>query len=877
MSAQIFEIEVTPILPPSLSRLEELSANLWYSWDAPARALFERLDKELWIRVGHNPKLFLRNIAQDQLEKATKDPLFLDAYHQVLSAYDAYHKSTDRQDMGKQLEENDLIAYFCAEYGFHESLNVYSGGLGILAGDHCKTASDLRLPFVSVGLYYHQGYFSQLIDSDGNQQVLRDPIDPKHLPITLMKDSSGEEIQITVEIADKTVFAKIWKVRVGHITLYLLDSNVDRNSPEDIEITHQLYGGDQHTRIKQEILLGIGGVRLLRKLGLAPTVWHLNEGHAAFAVMERLRELIVSGHGISQATEAVAANTVFTTHTPVPAGHDTFPQNLVMHYLGVYAQQMNLSREEFLALGCWKGDENPDFNMTTLAINGSRQMNGVSQIHGTVSSEICAKYWPQIAPEENPMSYVTNGVHIPTFLSLEWCQLFDKNLGSEWRTHLCDVDFWKQIDKIPDQAFWNAKQNIKTRMLRVVRHALASQHLRNQISEAHLERMLRFLDPNNPNILTIGFARRFATYKRATLLFKDLDMLRSIITRTETPIVFIFAGKAHPADRPGQDLLKEIHRFSNMPEFVGRILLVQGYDSGLSRRLVSGVDIWLNNPIYPMEASGTSGMKAAINAAINLSVLDGWWAESYDGKNGWGIKPSPHHNDEALRDKEDAGTLYEILQDDVIPLYYNRGKYGYSEGWIEKAKRSMATILPRFNTSRMLNQYVEKFYIPAAKQGKRLSANAYAKAEVLAAWKVKIRQTWQGVTVRQLVTPPTQLTYGKPLTIQVSVNLNGLKPEDVRVELILSRRVYHSDVTICNQDSTLDLKRQCQENQEATQSHKFSPEYAIKETGEYVYALSWQPDWCGGLIYRIRAYPYHDCLANPLEMGMMTWVYNTNL
>lgn len=872
MSVQTFEIEVTPILPPTLSRLEELATNLWYSWEAPARSLFERLDKELWIRVGHNPKLFLRNIEQTQLEKATKDPLFLEAYHQVLSAYDTYHQATDKRDAVRQLEDNDLIAYFCAEYGFHESLNVYSGGLGILAGDHCKTASDLRLPFIGIGLYYHQGYFSQLIDSDGNQKVLRDSLDPRHLPITLVTDNTGEEVQITVEIADKTIFAKVWKVRAGHITVYLLDSNVERNAPEDREITYQLYGGDRHTRIKQEILLGIGGVRMLRKLGLLPTVWHLNEGHAAFTVIERLRELIVKGHHISHALEAISANTVFTTHTPVPAGHDTFSQDLIMHYLGTYAYQMNLSREEFLGLGCWKGDENPDFNMTTLAITGARQMNGVSRIHGNVSSKICAKYWSQIAPEENPMRYITNGVHVSTFLSQEWYPLFDKHLGAEWRTHLCNVDFWQQVAKIPDQAFWNTKQAIKTRMLRVVRHALFSQHLRNQTSEAHLERMLKYLDPNNPNILTIGFARRFATYKRATLLFNDIDLLRTIITRAETPVVFIFAGKAHPADKPGQDLLKAIHNLSNRPEFVGRVLLVQGYDSGLSRRLVAGVDIWLNNPIYPMEASGTSGMKAAINAAINLSVLDGWWAEGYDGNNGWAIKPSPHNDDEAWRDHEDARTLYEILQDDVIPLYYNRGKYGYSEGWVEKAKRSMATILPRFNTARMLNEYVAKFYQPAAKQGKRLAANSYAKAEVLANWKVKIRQAWHGVKVRHLVTPPAQLTYGKPLAVQVAVWLNGLKPEDVRVELILSRRVYHSDVMICDQDQALDLKRQCQHTEQDTQSHQFSPEYPINETGEYVYALSLQPEWCGGLVYRIRAYPHHDCLSNPLEMGMMTWV-----
>ncbi|MBE9561629.1 MAG: alpha-glucan family phosphorylase, partial [Proteobacteria bacterium] len=476
-----------------------------------------------------------------------------------------------------------------------------------------------------------------------------------------------------------------------------------------------LYGGDEHTRIKQEIILGIGGTRLLRKLDLQPNIWHINEGHAAFLILERMRELIANGQNYETALEAVAANVVFTTHTPVPAGHDHFPQDLMINYLGYfYNDDLKLSKETFLSLGCWPNDH-PDFNMTTLAIQGSRHMNGVSKLHGKVSADICAKFWPEVTANENPMSYVTNGVHVSSMLAREWTELFDEVLGSQWQNHLCDKDFWQSISNLPDQQFWNIKQKAKSRMLKVIRDMVIAQHLPHQISETHLERLLKHTDPNNPNILTIGFARRFATYKRATLLLNDIDRLRTILSDIDRPVLFIFAGKAHPADMPGQDLLKHIYQISCEPDFIGKILVVQGYDLALSRRLVSGVDVWLNNPVYPQEASGTSGMKVALNGGINLSVLDGWWPESYDGENGWAIKPSPHDDNTELRDHDDARTLYELLQDEIIPLYYEQGKYGYSEGWVKKSKRSMTTILPQFNTTRMLNDYLDNLYIPAKK------------------------------------------------------------------------------------------------------------------------------------------------------------------
>jgi len=869
MSAQEFNLEVTPILPEALKRLEELANNLWYSWNIPARQLFEQLDEELWIRVGHNPKLFLRNIDQRRLDNAVTDQSFLDAYNQVLATYDAYYHAKERHNAAKKLAEDDLIAYFCAEYGFHESLPIYSGGLGILAGDHCKTASDMRLPFVAVGLFYHQGYFSQLIDDQGNQIATYNENEPQHLPISLVVDEADQAIHIDVKIAETQVLAQVWKIQVGHIDLYLLDTNVPQNNDDDRQITHKLYDSGKDIRIKQEIVLGIGGVRLLRRLGIAPTVWHINEGHAAFLILERARELIAEGQSIETAIEAVAANTVFTTHTPVPAGHDHFSPEEVKNYLGAfYHHDLRLSEEQFMALGCWPNDS-PDFNMTTLAVQGSRHRNGVSRIHGDVSSKICAKFWPEIAPKENPIRHVTNGVHVPSMLAREWTNLFDESLGIEWRKRQCDVDFWQAIENIPDQQFWNIRQTVKSRMLAKVCDTLTAQHLPYQISETHLERLLKYIDPKNPNILTIGFARRFATYKRASLLLREIDRLRTIINDTQKPVVFIFAGKAHPADGPGQDLLRLIYNKSCLPEFMGKILVVQGYDLGLSRRLVSGVDVWLNNPVYPEEASGTSGMKVAINGGINLSVLDGWWPESYDGENGWAIKPSPHHDNPELRDNEDARSLYEVLQDDVIPLYYDREKDGYSEGWVKKAKHSMATILPRFNTQRMLKDYLSDFYLPASRQGRRLNSDNYAIAQTLAHWKANVRAKWSGVEARPLSAPQIQMTSGESINIQVAVRLNDLQPTDVAVELLLSRKDYHPEVLVPTQQ---DLQNIWQNNKMETVSYRFVPEHPLHDSGEYLYNLTLRPDLSGGLSYRIRVFPYHEVLVDAHEMGMMKWV-----
>ena len=854
MAGTLFQLEVNPQLPARLARLDELANNLWYSWDRPTRSLFARLDLKLWGAVGHSPKAFLKRVDQRQLDEAAEDPVFLGTLAKVLSAYDTYHDGLGREHT-TQLPAGGLIAYFCAEFGFHESLPIYSGGLGILAGDHCKTASDLNLPFVGVGLLYRQGYFKQTIDGEGRQHAQNSDADFDDLPVTPVLRTDGSDLKVSIHMPGRVVHIKVWSTRVGHITLYLLDTDLEENSPHDRNIAHQLYGGDRTTRLEQEIVLGMGGVRALAEMGLQPTVWHINEGHAAFLVLERARDLIKAGLDFSGAFEAVASNTVFTTHTPVPAGHDHFAEDIIRRYFEECCHDLGCDIANLLSLG--RIDNQPDFNMTALAIRGSRFHNGVSRIHGTVSAEICAGLWPQVEPAENPISYVTNGIHVPTFLSDIWHDTFDRVLGPAWRQRLTDPGCWDEIHAIPDHSFWSVRQSIKAQMLHLVRHRLTQQHVRNQSSQSHIDRLLRLADPENPNVLTIVFARRFATYKRATLLFRDLDRLQRLICNPERPVLFIFAGKAHPADLPGQALIRRIHEVAEMPEFEGHFLLVEGYDLRLARRLVSGADVWLNNPVYPLEASGTSGMKAGINGVINLSVLDGWWGEGYqqdeNGANGWAIKPASAIHDEERHDQEEGRSLYEILQDKVIPLYYARGPMGYSPGWVGTAKRSIATITPHFNSARMVGEYVAKFYAPADHQWRLKSADHFAAASELAHWKQKVRQAWPGIRLRRSDNPQKRMAFGESLRVEVVVQLDGLLPADIAVEMLMARP---SSNTKSRPPRRLFLEHQ-------------GPGL---ENGESIYAINLTPDMCGKIEYRIRAYPHHDLLTQPFEMGMMLWL-----
>jgi len=858
MTGTVFQLEVNPQIPERLERLEELANNLWYSWDRPTQGLFASLSHPLWSATNHNPKAFLKRADQKRLESTAENPVFLGALNRVVSAYDTYHEMPNMAHVhGRPFKDDDLIAYFCAEFGFHESLPIYSGGLGILAGDHCKAASDMGLPFIGIGLLYRQGYFSQTLSADGHQQAIYNDSDFDDLPISPVVDDQGKEVLVAVDFPGRHIQAKVWEVKVGHVRLILLDTWLPQNTERDREITHRLYGGDKTTRIEQEILLGVGGVRALAALGLKPTVWHVNEGHAAFLILERIRHLMAGGLPHAAALEAVAANVVFTTHTPVPAGHDHFPEEMMRHYFSAWCHDLGMSCEQLMGLGAEPGKG--DFNMTSLALRGSRHHNGVSRIHGDVSADICRYLWPQIEPYDNPMDYVTNGVHLPTFLAPEWFETFERYLGIGWQERHTETSNWQGIAEIPDATFWSIRQQLKSKLLKLVRERVREQHHRNQGSPAHLDRLLKFADPDNPNVLTIGFARRFATYKRAALLFQDPAWLREIICQAERPVLFLFAGKAHPADLPGQEIIRKIAEMAKLPEFEGRILLVEGYDLHLSRSLVAGVDVWLNNPIYPLEASGTSGMKAAMNGALNLSVLDGWWGEGYDDgesdgevANGWAIKPAPGHLDEARRDTEEARTLYEILQDQVIPTYYRTGPMGYSPEWVRMAKRSIATISPRFNVIRMVSEYVRKFYAPAATYGRRYAASDFAVAREVADWKTRVRSAWPGVRLHRLDSPERRLSFGAAVHVEIAVQLNGLGAADVTVEALFGRPGHHG-------------------------SSGRVRHYPLRCTGgtnngEALFALELTPELCGKLEYRIRIFPTHPSLTHKFETGLMVWL-----
>jgi starch phosphorylase len=848
-----FVLEINPKIPKRIARLQEIAHDLWYGWDRSARQLFARLDTPLWNAVGHSPKVLLKRVDERRLIDASEDPGYLNNYQRVLSAYDAYIAEAGRNQNGAVLGETDLVAYFCAEFGFHESLPIYSGGLGILAGDHCKAASDMRLPFIGVGLLYRQGYFQQSIDADGSQQALYQDSDFDDLPVTPVLDASGNGTFIEIALPGRALKVQLWQVRVGRVRLILLDTDLPANAERDRHITHRLYGGDREVRILQEIVLGVGGVRALGAIGAKPTVWHMNEGHAAFLVLERIRAGMRDGMDFAAATEAVAASTVFTTHTAVEAGHDRFPEGLVRTYFDSFCRDVSLSMDDLLGLG--RSAASQDFDMTSLAVRGSRFQNGVSKIHGELSANMLRYLWPQIPPEENPLTHVTNAVHVPTFLSPDWGNDFDRFLGFDWLERISDPAISARVEELPDHLVWSRHQFLKSQMLEIVRQLVSNQHNRNRGSEAHLDRMLRNADPGNPNVLTIGFARRFATYKRATLLFEDLGLLRQIVSDEKRPVLFVFAGKAHPADQPGQELIRQLTRMSRTPEFEGRLLVVEGYDLRLARRLVSGVDVWLNNPVYPLEASGTSGMKAGINGVINLSVLDGWWDEGYTGDNGWAIKPSAAALGDAARNSEEAHTLYEILQDHVLPTYYARGEMGYSPGWLKLMKRSIATILPQYNANRMVGDYVSQFYGFAARQGRRFARDNFRGARDVAQWKSRVRAAWPGVRIRRLDAVPARIPFGERLRIEIAVFLNGLETSDIRVELRMNDAVTGEA-----------------QGGAAAKGRFFIHANALGDSGEQRYVLDFTPDTCGKYEYRIRVLPYYDLLTHRLETGHMLWL-----
>lgn len=848
-------IEVTSVVPASLQRLGELAGNLFFTWHRPTRALFEDLDPDLWEQVNGNLRLLLRCVDQRHLDRAAADTDYLARYQRVVATFDAYLTAPAPH------MDAPLVAYFCAEYGFHESFPIYSGGLGILAGDYCKVASDVQLNFVAVGLLYRQGYFSQSVDSDGVQHAYYADTDPRDLPVEPVLDAHGAWLTVQVPIAGSDVAVRVWRAQVGRVVVYLLDSNCAENSPADRDITHRLYGGDESVRIRQEMILGIGGVRALRALGLAPAVWHANEGHAAFLTFELLRENLARGLEFGAALELAAAACVFTTHTPVAAGHDAFSDDLFVSCFAAFAKSVGVPLERLLELGRAPGVPNW-FNMTRLALTGSRYINGVSRIHGGVSAQLCADRWPEVSAADNPVGYITNGVHVPTFLAQTWQAFFDSYIGLDWRERLSEAGYWEALDAVPDELFWEVAQDTKSRMLAGVRERLRREFARKGLSAAQLRHVTRLLDPERPDVLTLGFARRFATYKRATLLLHDRTRLARLIDGARRPVLFLFAGKAHPADQPGQQVLREIKQLMLSPEFAGNVVFLEDYDMQLGRWLVSGVDVWLNNPIAPLEASGTSGIKAAINGRLNLSILDGWWAEAFDGSNGWGIPPGEAQDPER-RDAIDSDLILDTLENEVVPLYYERDSATLSPEWVRYCKRAMMTVVPQFNMRRVVDDYARFMYRPAAQHGAALLANGAAGARTLAEWKARVVHAWPGVVLRRLADAPRELARSGRLQLRVAAALNGLVPGDVAVEFRGERllpRGGHELPPLCSFER--------QPDGDAWQA-TLTPTGETESDGSLVYALDAAPPSSGQFSTELRIRPTHALLSHPLELGLL--------
>ena len=696
-------------LPGGLERLQDLAQNLWWSWKQEARQLFDTIDPTLWRITNHNPVKLLHDLKPERVATLAADPAFVRQYSAVLKSFDQYMAATSTWFAGRYPSSKTApIAYFSAEFGLHNSIPIYSGGLGILAGDHCKEASDLGLPIVGIGFMYPQGYFHQRISPDGWQQAEYEPFNRLESPIHQALTPSGHPCRIEVSMGSRQVAAVVWKVRVGRIPLYLIDTDVPENESGDRELSARLYGGDQEVRLRQEILLGIGGVRVFRALGLAPAVWHANEGHSAFLTLERIREFVQAGHSYAEAEALVRQSTVFTTHTPVPAGHDIFPHHLMDRHFNGFWDQLGLTREAFLQLG--QEASGGGFNMTILAMRMSSHLNGVSREHGRVTRLMWRNLWPGLPEDQIPIRSITNGIHVPTWIAPELSHLYSKHLGPDWSERADDPAVWHRVSDIPDGELWATRQNLKRKLMSFIRERARTGWMQGRLDASQVLSAGTLLDPE---ALTIGFARRFATYKRASLLFRSLTRLQHLLQDRWRPVQIVFAGKAHPADEPGRQFIHQVYSFCRDQGLGGHVAFLEDYDMHMAKFLVQGVDVWLNTPRPPMEASGTSGQKAALNGVPHLSVLDGWWPEGYDGANGWAIPLPPDLTDPQALDAHDAEHLYRILEEEVIPLYYIRDRDGIPRGWIEIVKNAIRTIVPQFCAKRMVKEYAEALYMQA--------------------------------------------------------------------------------------------------------------------------------------------------------------------
>jgi starch phosphorylase len=777
---KIHSFRVVPALPERLQGLRDLAYNLLWSWDDELRVVFSRLDRDLWDRTYQNPVLMLGTIAQERLEALARDESFLSYYERALERLRAYLREPTWWE--KHFPDRPLVAYFSAEYGLAECLPIYSGGLGVLSAHHLKSASDLGVPLVGVGLLYQQGYFRQYLTSDGWQQESYPINDFYNVPVQVAATSDGAPVRVELDLAGQRLVAQVWRVEVGRVPLFLLDTNLPENPPGLQDITDQLYGGDQENRIRQEIVLGIGGLRALRALGLDPVVCHMNEGHSAFLGLERIR-VLMRGQSLSfaEALEATRAGGVFTTHTPVPAGFDVFPTALMDKYFGSYLKEVGISRAELLALGRPDGaEEKAGFNMAALALRTSVFTNGVSELHGEVSRRLLGPYFPGLPEHEVPIGHVTDGAHTRGCVSREMAGLFDRYLVSDWSRRPGLAETWEGIDAIPDEELWATHERRRERLVVFARRRLARQLEQRGAAAREIERARGVL---NTRALTIGFARRFATYKRADLILRDLDRLKTILLDPDRPVQIIFAGKAHPQDREGKEMLKAVLSVCQREEFRRHAVFIEDYDLVVARYLLQGVDVWLNTPRRGMEASGTSGMKVVPNGGLNLSILDGWWCEGYQPEAGWAIGKGEEYQDHAYQDVVESSALYDLLENDVVPLFYGRAADGLPRGWIQRMKRSMRLLTPVFSTNRMLWEYAERYYVPAAHCYEQLTAEGVSRARRLAAWKAAIRKGWGSVKIESVEDArPSARRVGEGFELAAVVRLGAIDPRDVAVE-----------------------------------------------------------------------------------------------
>lgn len=838
-------------MPARISRLYELAYNLWWSWHPEARALYISLDPNLWEQVGHNPVRFLSEVEPQKLEQAAVNDDYLKQYDKVIGDFDCYIHPRPSETWFSQTYpelEGKTIAYFSAEFGLHESLPIYSGGLGILSGDHCKEASDLGLPLVGVGFLYPQGYFHQRVTREGIQEASYDKLHFSEAPAVPAVGPDGNEVMISVDLPGRRIYAKIWKLVVGRVPLYLMDTDVVPNAPADRELSARLYGGDREIRISQEIVLGIGGVRALRALGIKPAAWHINEGHAAFLNLERCRELVAAGLNFNEACEVVSANSLFTTHTPVPAGNDTFNYDLIDRYFGSYWGQLGLNRDQFLDVAREDHGWGPTYGMTVLALKLTGQHNGVSKLHGAVSRKMWQFLWPGLDVDEVPISFITNGVHTASWIAPEMNELFKYYLDQDWEKYVDEPHFWdERIQHIPDKELWAVHQLRKDALIAYARKRLKQHHLRlgegsTQITE--LESML------NPKALLIGFARRFATYKRATLVFRDKERLYRILSNPERPVQIIFAGKAHPADDPGKALIQQIYRLSRSKEFLGKIIFLENYDIDMARFLVSGTDVWLNNPIRPYEASGTSGQKAALNGQPNCSILDGWWAEAYNGKNGWAIGEEREYHDQEIQAEADSLSLYRLLETEITPIFFEQDEEGISHNWLGYMKEAIRTCTPQFSMRRMVKEYTTRYYVPGIKQNIQIEQNRFERERRLAAWKERVKQNWYRLELYVEGRREGQLSLGEGIDVHAWVRTDGLTPNDLSVELIYGE--IRDELGIAQYSLPMNYTKR-------------------EQDGSYRYDIKFQPKESGSLAYNVRVVPSHPELTEKHELGLIRW------